>query len=211
MNCRAVVHLACAFQLLLVRPLCGSSDIIVVATDDAGAVRVRCIDAARQVTVEGKSSALVIWAEASRDRWAVVSGEWSAPTRVAPLGGTLVANPSSRSASASFATADLGLLLRPPTPYFPPPVFRGWRLLAPPDQARLLNPRPTFRRSAYGDSASLRATQVVLKGESGEARIPFAEKASRVRWDQLTELPDAWKKGLPPGKYSLRADTDLGP
>jgi CHAT domain-containing protein len=52
---------------------------------------------------------------------------------------------------------------------------------------------------------------VLLKGASAEARIAFKDKGNSVKWEELTGLPDAWKQGLPPGKYTLKAETELGP
>ena len=52
---------------------------------------------------------------------------------------------------------------------------------------------------------------MVLKGKSEEASISFKQGETTARWNDLTGLPKAWKAGLPEGKYTLHAKTDLGP
>ena len=185
--------------------------VVIVTVDESNVVHVRQVGFEQRVSLDNQRPSLAIWADGSRDAWAVVTGEWSAPIRSNAFDADVAINPSSRSGSASVASGDLGIFLQPLPPLFSPPSFRGWRLLSPPDQGRLLGQHPSFRRGSIGDNPKLPATEVVLKGEAGEARITFKASVTQVKWDELTGLPETWKPGLPAGKYTLQAKTDLGP
>lgn len=205
------IAVAVALSICKAGAVNASPPVVVIALEDSGVLRVRTFNNTAPVTLNRNTSALAIWADGSRDAWTAVSEGWSVPTRLDTLDSEFIPNLSSRSGATSIASGDLGILLQPLPSLFSPPNFRGWRLLSPPDQGRILNRRPSFRRVELGEKPSLPATDVLLKGESVEARIAFKEKANHVKWDELTNLPEAWSQGLPPGKYTLHAKTDLGP
>jgi CHAT domain-containing protein/tetratricopeptide (TPR) repeat protein len=191
--------------------LFAANTLYIISSDDTEGIRVISQDYSRTKKPVATSPSLAIWSEGNRDAWTLFTGEFLVPSHGDKADADLITSHTSRSASLGSDPGDLGILLQPPVAVVTPPVFRGWRLLSPSDKSKLLFPRPCFRRGVTGGKEVLPAAEVLLKSDSGEYKFRFPENITRLSWKELQNLPEAWQEGLPPGKYSLHAQTDLGP
>jgi len=193
--------------------ICNSAEppVVVIKTDETNTIQVSTYGKTDSISLGSVRTSVVFWSNGQKDFWEIATGKWSIPVISDLFDIDVVSSFTSRSGSGNIASVDLGILNQPALPIWLSPTFKGWRLLSPPDQAHILNSRPIFRRKGTDKNLSLPPADVALKGEGGEIRVLFKENVASVKWEELTGLPDSWKKGLPSGKYFLHAKTDLGP
>lgn len=85
-------------------------------------------------------------------------------------------------------------------------IVRGASFLTPPAGAYLLNPKITIRRrAALGGAKSPPQSVEIRRGDRVVVRFDLAEGQDRLAWNDIPNLPETFRQGLPPGEYTIRA------
>src|ERR1700677_1274055 len=178
---------------------------VLIHLDQAGKIVVL---AALPGEVENASlSGLFIWPVGeAEERWAVVSPGWKMPLpeEFAAPGQSLATARSlgKQDGASSGETAQLTFQLEQISPDTST-RNAGVYPLTPAADGRLLNPRPTFRRSPLEKEPRFPAAGAMLTSENLMLLIPLAAGKDRVTWTDLKDLPAEIKDGLPAGRYGF--------
>jgi CHAT domain-containing protein len=157
---------------------------------------------------------IVVWSDERGEQWRAFRGSWSIPGPTVDKGQVLPPSPLGEARGGDAASpSSLAQLTTQLDPLLSPSVIKAARaraptaVLAPPDGGVVLGPRLTIRRYAKDDQ-SLPPAIAELSCEAETARITFQRNQAELALAEVADRPDAWRDGLPPGKYTLRLNGD---
>jgi CHAT domain-containing protein len=175
---------------------------IVIQLDRVGRPLVRELPSA-VAALSGASRGLCIWDERGQDRWQNLDLAKPASSIAA------LDDPSRAGDEAAEPSFGVAMLTAQLDPLVEPEITRAAGLLTPPS-GPLLDGRITIRRRPQADDPKYPKATFILQSGERIARISLEQGQSRIPFRQIaTQLPPAWKAGLPPGQYSLRSEAGL--
>lgn len=197
---------------LSVRDANASPIAILIRLDDHGEIVVRSVTDDRIELGNGQRG-LILWSEGERDRWQFFADRWERPrqgsTQAIDRDFESQSRGSGNHTGVSVEQLQSTTLLAQLSSL---PITRGvGGPLTPGDKALLLSPRVTFRREGPSIDEQLpEATGVLRQANKEVLKIRFAASVARVRWDEISNLPEGLKSGLPSGAYEFELTTPAG-
>jgi len=184
-----------------------TADALLIRTDKDYGIRVSVIPFPPSRELAG-GPGLLIWSEDGQDRWQALPAEnFQIATR-----------PSSTSGALDRFSSRGGASVTPPAALPPTTqlvqligqlVLRGEGFVTPPNKGVLLDGRITIRRRANEKATEPYPEDELEISRDNQAvlRLKADKGEHTLAWDSLGGLPENLKNGLPPGAYTLRANS----
>lgn len=168
--------------------------------------------AASEVRLKPKETGLIVWSDEGGDCHRVFTGTWVRPRAAQRQSQYWQVNAGNQVRGAGVISGG-GVLevTNQLDPLLLPAVTksltqqRGAGLLTPPSDSLVLGAWPTLRRAAANEAA-LPAVKGTLTSGGQSAGIEFPAGVAALPFSSLTNLPAAWKSGLPAGQYLVHLD-----
>ncbi len=162
----------------------------------------------RSTVLDAKSEGIVLWSDGVEEKW----------TYIAPTGKWIMPEEKSMEQEASWAIVSRGAenknnpivsssLVSQLDQISFTSLFRGLNtIISPTNGAILLQPQIAIYRKPQDKEPKFPSETLFLVGNEKNIAITFPENRSRVALEEFSNLPEEWKKGLPPGKYEISSE-----